>query len=131
MNRPAWLVRARVLTGVVAAVLIGAALRVDSAPAFASSRPSASDVAFANSSDGCIVDDLEGVASPDANHVFVAGGDSCRDAVMLASSDGGANWSRQTLPNGLAVLTSIAFVSSQHGWAAGAAKDFTGVVITT
>src|SRR5438105_873342 len=131
MNRLAWLVRARVLTGVLAAVFIGAAIPVDSAPAFASSRPSASGVAFASSSDGCIVDDLEGVASPDANHVFVAGGDSCRDAVMLASSDGGANWSRQTLPTGLAVLGGIAFVSSQHGWASGGARDFTGAVITT
>src|SRR5207253_4031400 len=67
----------------------------------------------------------------DANHGFVVGGDSCGNGLVLASSNGGATWSQQTIPTNIGTLRGVAFTSSLRGWATGYLADFSGGAIIT
>jgi photosystem II stability/assembly factor-like uncharacterized protein len=60
--------------------------------------------------------------------------------VIIATADGGATWSPQSLPGGIRELRDVAFVDRQRGWAVGArpvaqpaepGRDDPGVILTT
>jgi photosystem II stability/assembly factor-like uncharacterized protein len=64
---------------------------------------------------------LLAVAATDAAHVWAVGYQRMQDngeqdrGLVLASSDGGATWTRQRLPAGLSPFR-VAFADARHGW---------------
>jgi hypothetical protein len=61
---------------------------------------------------------LLGVSCPDSEHCFAVGADSGADPVILATSNAGASWTRQTAPAGKQ-LDAIACTSDTLCWAVG------------
>ncbi len=68
---------------------------------------------------------LTAVSFPDARHGWAVG----HDGVILATSDGGANWTRQDSGDDLrTVWLDVLFLDAEHGFAAGAYGKF---IVTT
>ena len=65
---------------------------------------------------------LDGVYTSDATHAWVVG----ESGTILATTDGGATWSKQSSGT-TEWLLSVAFVDSTHGWAVG----FGGTILAT
>lgn len=78
------------------------------------------DVAFADVHHGWAVGHLTGTGPANA-----AGG------LVLATSDGGANWTRQTLPPDVGRLNRITVVDRNHVWGVGVAQNGTPVIVAT
>lgn len=79
-----------------------------------------SDVGFADLRHGWAVGHLTGTGPANA-----AGG------LLLATSDGGATWRAQTLPDGIGRLGRIAVAGATHGWATGTTLAGRPVVVAT
>ena len=65
---------------------------------------------------------LRAIACTDARHAWAVGQCSAHDAMIIATSDGGAHWRTQYAPTNRPVadeLEGVAFVDSRHGWAVG------------
>ena len=82
--------------------------------------------------DGGATEGLEGVAASDADHAWAVGsrwdaGLATRIGVVIATSNGGATWNEQTLPQGTDPLQDVAFISATHGWAVG----YFGTILAT
>lgn len=78
-------------------------------------------------------DDLEGVHFIDAQSGWAVGvGYYPYQGVMLFTSDGGATWHAQVVPQGEYHLYDVCFVDANHGWAAGGTfYPFSGVMLHT
>ncbi len=64
--------------------------------------------------------DLYDVFFLDGSNGWVVGGnDQTMDGVVLRTTNGGTDWSEQSLPSGTKFLRSLAFVGGQHAWACG------------
>jgi photosystem II stability/assembly factor-like uncharacterized protein len=67
---------------------------------------------------------LYSVAFADAVHGWAVGSADCGTGldcpgVVLATTNGGATWSTQTVPSGVLTLQGVTFVTSSQGWAVG------------
>ena len=67
--------------------------------------------------------ELGGVAFADASHGWVVGVDGNGNAVILATTDGGAHWSPQSTPSGNDYLSAVSFSGASHGWAVGTGRQ--------
>ena len=80
---------------------------------------------------------LESVAFADAAHGWAVGytydpaedGSGTYRAAIVATSDGGATWSTQTVPSGVDTLRDVDFVDALHGWAVGYSTAADGATI--
>jgi photosystem II stability/assembly factor-like uncharacterized protein len=79
-----------------------------------------SDVGFADLRHGWAAGHLTGTGPANA-----AGG------LLLATSDGGATWTTQTLPDGIGRLGRMAVIDAGHGWATGMTVAGRPVVLAT
>ena len=65
---------------------------------------------------------LRAIACTDARHAWAVGQSSAHDAMIIATSDGGAHWRTQYAPANRPVadeLEGVTFVDARHGWAVG------------
>ena len=52
--------------------------------------------------------------------------------VMLQTTDGGATWSQQPVPEGEYILYDVFFIDANQGWAAGGTiSPFSGIMLHT
>ena len=87
--------------------------------------------------EGSLVLQFDDVACSGSQHVWAVGrretgaGDPGTSAAILSTSNGGATWRMQTLPQ-LARVNGVAFADSRHGWAVGEDKtQLYGVIVAT
>jgi photosystem II stability/assembly factor-like uncharacterized protein len=62
---------------------------------------------------------LRKVSFVDSRHAWAVGGVPGSNGIVLCSTDGGLNWSTQTIPSSSGYLRGVCFIDSLHGWTTG------------
>jgi photosystem II stability/assembly factor-like uncharacterized protein len=71
---------------------------------------------------------LTDVVFSDATHGWAVGPNGVGDTYVIHTTDGGATWTKQLIPNYVASLDALSFVSRTHGWAVGGGA---AILVTT